>query len=379
VESVYGRGSSFHVEIPKVSGDETQIQQRLEHEEIVIYAPDAKILVVDDNTVNLNVAAGLLYLCRITAETAASGKQAIELVQQNQYDIVFMDHRMPEMDGIETAEYIRSLGITLPIIALTANAVVGAKEMMFAAGMDDYLSKPIIKSELMYMLKKWLPAGKLLDTPVKPDAADEGEGAEHEEFWRRIEQIEGLSLSAGLDRVNGQRNIYGKMLKLIIKEIKKSDKNLSEFLAAADMSNFRIEVHGIKGALASIGAAELAAKAYDLEAASDRGDADFCGLNLPTLLEGLNNLRLNLQEAFSLLSRDDIPMEIPPELPPVFARMIDAFAEIDLVLIDTEIKNLVALNLKGALKEEVEQIIDMVKMVDYDGAKEHMQKLLNGA
>lgn len=197
------------------------------------------------------------------------------------------------------------------------------------------------------------------------------------EFWSKIEQIKEISLSTGLERVCGQLNVYEKTLKLMLQEIEKLKKNLNEFLAVNDMNNFRIEVHGIKGSLANIGAMELSTQAHDLEVASDRGNTTFCAAMLPLLLEGLTNLSEKLHEAFSVLRQSSGPMEIPPELPSIFEKMKYAFATIDLVLIDNEVENLNALNLRGILKEEIEQITDMVMMMDYDGATEIMQKLLH--
>jgi CheY-like chemotaxis protein/HPt (histidine-containing phosphotransfer) domain-containing protein len=327
----------------------------------------------------LNVACGLLQLYQITTETAISGRQAIEMVQRNQYDIVFMDHRMPEMDGVETTQRIRGLGITVPIIALTASAIIGAREMMLAAGMDDYLSKPVIKSELNYMLRKWIPAEKILK-PLEEMASPDGSDDErHKIFWEKIEQIEGLSVLTGLDRVDGQRDVYKKTLKLMIPEIEKSDNNLSMFLAADDMDNFRIEVHGLKGALANIGAMKLSAKASDLEAASQKMDAHFCVSGMPSLLDGLANLNFSLKEAFLVINHSGGEIDIPPELPPIFEKMMDAFEKMDLVLIDREVENLKALNAEGALKEEIEHITDMVMMMDYESAAEEMHKLLKDA
>ena len=379
VESVYGHGSSFYVEIPKILGDEALIH-RIEDSGASICAPDARILVVDDNTVNLNVACGLLQHFQINAETAMSGKEAIELISQNEYDIVFMDHRMPGMSGIEATKAIRELGIITPVIALTASAVVGARENMLEAGMNDYLAKPIIKTELMRMLKKWLPGEKLLDhfseTVINDNAVND---ESYKEFWTKIEQIEGLSMSIGLGRVEGDRDLYEKTLKLMIYEIEKSDKNLMEFLSANDMGNFCIEVHGIKGSLANIGAMNLSEKAYDLEMASNKNDIEYCVLNLPALLESLKNLNIKLKEAFLVINQSSGPIRIPPELPPVLKRLIIAFDEIDLMHINEEMEKIDALNPGGALKEEIEHIKDMVMMMNYDEAKECINKLLNGA
>jgi CheY-like chemotaxis protein len=378
VESVYGQGASFYVEIPKVSGD-TALITNISDKDLIICAPDAKILVVDDNLANLNVACGLLNICQIETDTAASGEAAIELMRQNQYDIVFMDYRMPEMNGVEATRMIRELGIDVPVIALTASAVVGVRDMMLEAGMDDYLDKPIIKSKLMYILRKWIPSEKLLDH--KPDAAVFADAEEemNTEFWERIEGIEGLSLSTGLDRVDGQRSVYKKTLRLMIQEIEKSNTNLSAFLSAGDIENFRIEVHGIKGALANIGAMDLSEKAYALEIASDKKDTDFCSTNLPALLEGLSCLHKKLSEAFFLEKQKNTgPIRMHPDLPRIFQNMKDAFTEVDLISIDNEMKNIDKLNLRGALKDEIEQINDAVLMMDYNRAAEHIQKMLKG-
>ena len=376
VESTYGQGTTFHVEIPKIQGDESLIRYA-DSNEIIINAPDAKILVVDDNVMNLNVACGLLGLCNIEAETALSGAEAIELVRKNEYDIVFMDHMMPEMDGIETTKIIRSLGINVTIIALTASATTGAKEKMLAAGMNDYLSKPIIKNELRHKLNHWIPDEKLLIPPSESDASDESEDEKHEKFWEEIERIEALSTSTGLDRVEGQRDLYRKTLRLMIKEIEKCNTNLNKFLTANDMRNFCIEVHSIKGSLANIGAMELAAKARELEIASGQSDADFCALNLSALLEGLDELGSSIKDAFDLISQRDGSIEIPTELPPILINMMNAFDEIELVIIDKEVEKLNALKLSGALKEVMEPITDAVMMMDYDSASEQIHRLLS--
>jgi len=375
VESEYGQGTTFYVELPLVLGDEL-LMHRVAESEISVCAPDAKVLVVDDNTVNLNVACGLLGLYKISADTATSGIQAIDMAQKSQYDIIFMDHRMPEMDGIETTGKIRELGIETPIIALTASVIVGAKEMMLAAGMNDYLGKPIIKAELSNIISKWIPAEKLI--ALDPDAAEAGEtdSGEDKEFWARVSKIAGLSVRTGLERVDGQRNVYEKTLKFMILEIEKSEKNLAEFLAAEKMDSFRIEVHGLKGSLANVGAMGLAEKAYDLEMESGKSDIEFCAANLQTLIDGIDALRAELQEAFSILRQTSAPPEIPPEFPPIAERLLEAIEDVEMIAIDREVENLTGLKPNGALKEEIEYIRDAVMMMDYDGAAERIRKLL---
>ncbi|MCL1982527.1 MAG: ATP-binding protein [Clostridiales bacterium] len=375
LESEYGQGTSFIVKIPYELGDPALIV-RIDTRDIIIYAPEAVVLVVDDNRTNLNVACGLLELCKIQADAATSGKQAIEMILQKKYDIVFMDHRMPEMSGIDTTKIIRSMGLDVPIVALTASAVVGAKETMLEAGMDDYLWKPIMKEELMHILKKWIPSEKLLTPPSGMGAFDEADDDEHKVFWGKIGQIEGLSVSAGLDRICGLRDVYEKSLKLMTQEIDKSVKNLDEFLATDDIENFRIEVHGIKGALANIGAVDLSKKAYAFENASDKMDIEYCIANLPAFLDGLRHLNSKLKDAFSAMNRDSGKKEIPMQMLQVFGNLLNAIDDVDFVLIEQELQNLNAMSVSGTLKDEIEQLKDMVMMMDYEGAAAHIERLV---
>ena len=158
-DSVYGEGSTFYVVIPfeeasqAVSEEDTDI--------IEFTAPEAKVLVVDDIEINLAVAEALLSTFEIVPDLANSGKEAIEFAGRTQYDIIFMDHMMPEMDGIETTLHIRELGgwnDKAPVIALTANAITGMEQVFLSNRMDDFLPKPIDINSLNLCLRKWLPS-----------------------------------------------------------------------------------------------------------------------------------------------------------------------------------------------------------------------------
>ncbi|MCL2718772.1 MAG: response regulator [Lachnospiraceae bacterium] len=164
-ESEYGCGSTFIITIPAVIGSREQVDEKIaEKENHMISAPDAKVLVVDDNEFNLRVACGLLKLMNIGAQAASSGARAIELINKRDYDIIFMDHMMPDMDGIETTKRIREMGGKyefLPIVALTANAIQGARENYLANGFNDFSTKPVNTGELVRILEKWLPHEKI--------------------------------------------------------------------------------------------------------------------------------------------------------------------------------------------------------------------------
>ena len=174
VESVYGEGSTFHIMIKqeineyKAIGNNISValQKRRYDSEVnnasvsIIERPDAKVLIVDDTRVNLMVAAGIMKRYKMQIDTADSGQKAIEMVQEKKYDIVFMDHMMPGLDGVDTTRMIRKLGPEyekLVVIALTANVVGEAKQLFIDEGLQDFLAKPIEIKELDAILNKWLP------------------------------------------------------------------------------------------------------------------------------------------------------------------------------------------------------------------------------
>ena len=162
-KSEYGAGSSFHVTLPHMPPEQAGFEQAPEVEDFT--APDARILVVDDIDVNLAVAEALLSAFDIIPDFAKSGKEAIELAGKNRYDLIFMDHMMPEMDGLEATHHIRELdeyNSKAPIVALTANALIGVDQMFLANRMDDYLPKPVDLAGLNMCLRKWLPKDKIV-------------------------------------------------------------------------------------------------------------------------------------------------------------------------------------------------------------------------
>jgi HPt (histidine-containing phosphotransfer) domain-containing protein len=248
--------------------------------------------------------------------------------------------------------------------------------MMLAAGMNDYLWKPIIKNDLIHILKKWLPPQKLLDAPpvpLVPKDANEEFDEEVKGFWKRLERIEELDLLIGLNRVDGQKDVYKKSLEFMVKEIDKSEESLDAFLAVYNMEQFRIVAHGMKGSLANIGAMELSSKALALEKASRQKDIVYCAENLAPFLERLHRLSCQLKDAFSLICQRSFPVDIPPELALIYERLFKAIGDFNLQRIEEEVAALDALPLGGALKERIGQIKDLVMMMDYSGATELMR------
>jgi CheY-like chemotaxis protein/PAS domain-containing protein len=156
--SVYGEGSTFTIELPYADADDGYSETAEAVNEFM--APEARVLVVDDIEINLSVAEALLGTFGIIPDMALGGAEALSMLQENGYDIIFMDHMMPEMDGIEATRRIRELGganESVPIIALTANAIQGVKELFLSNRLDDFLPKPLDFTELNRCLRKWLP------------------------------------------------------------------------------------------------------------------------------------------------------------------------------------------------------------------------------
>ncbi|MDR2588789.1 MAG: response regulator [Spirochaetales bacterium] len=233
-------------------------------------APDAKILVVDDISTNLVVTAGLLAIYRSQVDTCTNGEDAITFIQQKQYDLVFMDHMMPGMDGIECTRHIRELEgaeySKLPIVALTANAITGMREMFLECGFNDYLTKPIEIGKLNEIMETWLPQEKRLVQEVE-------ETEETSSFLAGV-KLEGLDIAAGRERY-GEETYIDVLRSYSVHTPPHLEKLTASNLKApteAELKGYTITVHGIKGATYGICASGLAKQAEELERAARIGD-----------------------------------------------------------------------------------------------------------
>lgn len=234
-------------------------------------APDANILIVDDNKVNLTVAEGLLAPLEMQIDTALSGQEAVAMISVKRYDLIFMDHMMPEIDGVETTRLIRRFHPDyddIPIIALTANAVEGTKEMFLSEGMNDFVAKPIELRIITAKLKHWLPGAKI--QKIKTGSGDRKEDTQDDK--NRL-QIEGLNTEYAL-KLLGSQSLYKEVLKDYYQVIDKKAELISELEQAEDWKAYTIEVHALKSASRQIGALELADIAEEMEAAGNGRDAE---------------------------------------------------------------------------------------------------------
>ena len=278
VESAYGEGSDFYFYLEQeqlddeILGEDIQKYCEKVRGEISVsteqfYAPDAKILVVDDNEMNLKVFLGLLKNHGMQIDTAMSGKECLARIEQNAYHMIFMDHLMPEMDGVETLRQIRELKTNRSkdavIIILTANAVSGAREMFLEEGFADYLSKPIIAVNLEKMIQKYLPEELLTNNDLEqknkiPATSDEAA--------RSAPSENGLvSWEKGKAFFMGDEELYREMLQAFLES--SSAMELRQYYEESDFDNYRIKIHAMKANLANIGAMSVSDKAKQLELA----------------------------------------------------------------------------------------------------------------
>ena len=317
VESVYGKGSCFTVRIPQrvisaePMGDFLERYQKFLNtsggDVQSILAPDARILVVDDVEMNLRVVQGLLKATRIQIDTAMSGEECLVLVSKKPYDIIFLDHMMPKMDGIETLRRIKDMtdspNENTPVIMLTANAIIGAKEEYLQAGFWDYLTKPIREEELQGMLVKYLReeliqypgecARTAQDDTKEPDTSGlHSESAldreEETGFLQNIKGITELDIETGFLYCMNDENFYAEMLREYIKGDK--SEALEQFFEAKDWSNYRTAIHALKSTSMTIGATDLSGEAKMLEQAAKEGDEEYIRAHHKGVLEEYRQL-----------------------------------------------------------------------------------------
>jgi len=275
--------------------------------------PNARLLIVDDIAANLKVAEGLLSPYNAKIDTCLSGAEAIGLVKQYKYDLIFMDHMMPEMDGIETTAIIRKLekeleqnslsfafGKTrsyngnspgqIPIVALTANAVVGMKEMFIEKGFNDFLSKPIDVSKLDEILDRWMPK----DARKSAASSEELNKPPQKDTIPLFPAIPNVDTVKGISMLKGNIDLYKQVLSMFCKE---ADERLPQLqkTAEANIPSFIIHVHSLKGVSASIGAQKISSYAAELEAAGKAADTAFIRKHLPDFTVQVEELVKNIR------------------------------------------------------------------------------------
>lgn len=300
VESEYGKGSKFTITVVQKVVDYTTIFENPKTNEDVkkehfkpFKAPEARILLVDDNKINLKVAQGLIKPYEFQVDEAANGYEAISMVQENDYDIIFMDHMMPEIDGVETTRRIRELGVDSPIIALTANALKEVEAMFLANGFQDFVSKPVERKVLTEKLEKWIPDEKKSyeDESERPhkkeDGGHEGGGTSS---GMRMFAAESINFMEGVAKSPLGMEGYIELLALYFEEGKSKIKLIKELASEKDYVNYTIEVHALKSASYNVAATQLGDMAKEHEMAGREGRNEFIDENVETLVALYNKV-----------------------------------------------------------------------------------------
>ena len=287
VQSEYGKGSTFIITIPQkiVSADpigdfrkrfETSIAEEAYRESF--RAPEADILIVDDTKMNLTVVSGLLRNTGLRIDTAGSGAEGVAKAQEKAYDIILMDQRMPGMEGSEALQHIRAAksgpNRNTPVICLTADAVIGARERYISAGFTDYLTKPIDSRSLEKMLMKYLPASKVTTVVTEEPAGAEMQPAAGDEGEFRALREAGIDPETGLGYCGGDPELYRPVLQDFARSAGEKRQKICDCLDAQDWKNYAIAVHALKSTAKTIGASELSSVAARLEAAAYEENAD---------------------------------------------------------------------------------------------------------
>jgi signal transduction histidine kinase/CheY-like chemotaxis protein len=415
-QSEYGKGSVFTATLLQTVADEKPMgdiadapSARAEAQCVTFTAPEAEVLVVDDFPSNLMVAEGLLLPYRVRVFTCLNGREAVALVRERPFDLVLMDHMMPEMDGVEATRAVREMREercrTMPVIALTANAVSGMKEMFLANGFNDFLSKPIDLSRLDAVLRKWIPEGKRRNTlpdggqapaPARaPETAFTATAVAGAAFTAiagvdtaptatstagadaPLTALKGVDTAVGIARVGGSRKRYLDLLEAFRQDAEACFAPAAQPQDASSLRAFTTLVHAMKSASANIGANGLAQAAAVLEKAGREADMPVIRDKFPTFLEELSALTARI-DALSPSARSGNEDEriFPEEIREAAAALRDALGSGHIEAIDAALARLQALPSTTTTREITAAIADAVLVMDFPKAADAASALL---
>jgi len=420
VESEYGKGSTFMVSFIQglvnltdiqtagIGKETTELLKRFQYasyrEEKNIersWMPYGKVLVVDDISVNLRVASGLLEPYGLKVDTAASGLEAIEKLSsmnsnptEEKYDLIFMDHMMPGMDGIKAVRFIRNdIGgdycRNVPIVAFTANALVGNDEMFMSKGFSGFISKPINPVELDNALNKWVRDKQ--SPEILKQAEEEKKAKENAkekisaENTISVFDIAGVDTKRGISATGGTEAGYIDVLAIFCKDVEDRLPLLQNVQDSDSLPSFVTQVHAIKSASASVGAAEISEEAARLEAAGKAGDFAYIEKSLKSFVERLaelvKNIHIALETGTTRANSETSPSENKPSsLTPLLRQLADELKAQNaggINRIFDEINKLFSQQQPDIkTKETLEQISDQILMAEYEKALEIINSIV---
>jgi signal transduction histidine kinase/CheY-like chemotaxis protein len=338
-------------------------------------APEARVLIVDDISTNLKVAEGLMAPYKMQIDLRGSGPEAIEAIRVRRYDVVFMDHKMPGMDGVEATLRIRGMEDTepfckgVPVIALTANAVLGMEEMFMQNGFNGFLSKPIDTIKLNSILKKWIPKQKQKHQAESTDATHGTVDIE----------VKGLDTSKGMLMSGGTTDLYLETLAIFQKDGQRKIKEIKMCLERGDMALFTTHVHGLRSACANIGADGLSSQAGGLEVAGETGDARYIESNSEEFLLSLGSLLDSLEMELEKQGAGHDGWQGQAgakEAVRELTMLKEALEGLDAGSIDRALGKLQGMVRGGAVRATMREISEKILMAEYDEAISLVEVLL---
>ncbi len=334
-------------------------------------APNAKVLVVDDNKINLEVAKGLMKPFNLQLETAINGAIAVEMVKKNKYDLVFMDHMMPEMDGIDATTAIRKMDgdyyKKLPIVALTANALVGAKEIFVKEGMDDFLAKPIEVEKLNEILQKWLPKEMQNPIIVKEKTVKDYNIS-----------IEGVDTNYGINIIGGELEDYHHILNAFYTDGVNKIERLSTMDLKENIELYKIEIHALKSACASIGAFELSNEAKLLEEAAITHDIDYINSHAKAFIDMFSTLLYAIREHLKEQNKKNYQDKAEGNislLEEELKKIEEALTSFDIDVLEQALEICLSQSWKGQINEMLEKLKLDIDTFEYYDARQIVQNL----
>ena len=374
VESEYGKGSVFGFSLKQrvvkreaVGDYETafrrSVAERKQYRE-KFTAPDAHILAVDDTSVNLTVFKSLLKRTGMSIDTAESGDECIRKASATKYDIIFLDHMMPEKDGIETLAELKKLkntpNINTPIICLTANAVSGMREMYLDAGFDDYITKPIDPESLETMILAYLPKNMVM--PPNPEE-EQGEPSVIPDFIYKIDEID---VSVGIKHC-GSPDAYIDTIKTYLDTAGSNINNIENFWREGDVKHATIKIHAIKSTSRIIGAERLGAFAERLEKAGNTGDIETLSAEIPHLLSDYRSLADKLAPLEDDNGgEEDLPLISGDKLREAYTAILKFADDLDYDSVSYIIDSLSGYRIPDTEKSRYEKLKKAVSDFDYE-------------
>jgi CheY-like chemotaxis protein len=300
-------------------------------------------------------------------DSALSGREALDLAEHEKYDVIFIDHMMPDMDGIETLQHLRRSGLNqdTPAVALTANAVSGARQMYLDAGFTNYLSKPVVSADLEKMLYALIPEDKLKDPTedVISETGHEGSSVESE-FIRKLSEVPDLDEESGL-LYCGSEEGYMSVLTVFHQTADEKSREIESLFEKEDIENYTIKVHALKSSARIIGASELSVLAKELEDAGKEGNRDFIVKRNADLL----TMYRALDEALALVFEkdEDLPDISAGALEDAYRTIGEIADSMDYQLMDEILGSLKQYDLPAGHADMIRSIEGMLTRLDWDG------------